>query len=656
MSALWVPIAQAQGQGKDRTVPFQIVETSIDDIHAAFKSGKLTARRLVQGYLDRINAYDKAGPTINSVITINPNALEEADKLDAAYKRAGPVGPLHGIPVLVKDEIDTAGMPTTLGTLVFKDYRPPRDAFAIEKLRKAGAIILGKTTLSEFAAGDTYGSMFGVTRNPYDLERTVGGSSGGPAPRLRQISRPSRSERNGCIDPPAGRLECGGQSASHRPGQSQRHVGRLSDPTCADGPDGAHRETWQSSWTAWWGYDPEDPVTALGVGKVEGSYVRFLDRRGLKGARIGILRESIGNNSDPASADFKAVDAAFEKNVAELKAAGAVLVDPIVIPNLKALLAKRAPDPNAADAALKLYLARNPNSPFKTREDYVNSPDMEKSFPPPNVTRWKTPPAPFNAARYAEYLQSREELMIGIAKVMADNKLDAIVHKSVEHQPTLIKEGVNPPYTSTRGVPTWNTFLVYAASMTVPSGFDADNLPVGITFFGLPYSEPMLLKLAYAYEQATATGCHPRPPALPSNGWFRPCNSRASWALRQIQPQMQLAELLGRGLGGRAHHEVLGTLVHREQRDFAQIGRATQQHHNAVDAGRHTAVRRRAILERAVHAAETFDHVLLAVAGDFKRFHHRVGPVVADAAGGDLIAIADDVVLKRLDGQGVAGF
>jgi Asp-tRNA(Asn)/Glu-tRNA(Gln) amidotransferase A subunit family amidase len=146
ISMLWAPLAAAQN--KDRAASFQIVETSIDDIHAAFKSGKLTARRLVEGYLDRINAYDKQGPTINSVITINPNALEEADKLDAAYKRSGLVGPLHGIAVLVKDEIDTAGMPTTLGTLVFKDYRPPRDAFAIEKLRKAGAIILGKTTLS----------------------------------------------------------------------------------------------------------------------------------------------------------------------------------------------------------------------------------------------------------------------------------------------------------------------------------------------------------------------------------------------------------------------------------------------------------------------------------------------------------------------------
>src|SRR5262249_2022571 len=135
--------------------------------------------QLVQAYLDRISAFDKKGPIVNCIITINPQALDEADKLDAAFKRSGLVGPLHGIPVLVKDEIDAAGMPTTLGTLVLKDYRPTRDAYAIERVKKSGAIILGKTTLSEYAAGDTFGSMFGVSRNPYDLERTVGGSSGG---------------------------------------------------------------------------------------------------------------------------------------------------------------------------------------------------------------------------------------------------------------------------------------------------------------------------------------------------------------------------------------------------------------------------------------------------------------------------------------------
>ena len=225
-------------------MPFQIIEASIDDIQSAYKAGTLTAHQLVQAYLARIDAYDKNGPKINSIITINPHALEEADKLDATYKTSGPVGPLHGIPVVVKDEIDTAGMPTTLGTLVFKDYRPPRDAFAVEKLRKAGAIILGKTTLSEYAAGDTYGSMFGVTRNPYDLERTAGGSSGGSGACSRGEPCDACSRRrNTRVDPPAGDIQRDRFiAADARLGQPQRHVGRLSLASRANGPDGAHRE------------------------------------------------------------------------------------------------------------------------------------------------------------------------------------------------------------------------------------------------------------------------------------------------------------------------------------------------------------------------------------------------------------------------------
>jgi Asp-tRNA(Asn)/Glu-tRNA(Gln) amidotransferase A subunit family amidase len=264
------------------------------------------------------------------------------------------------------------------------------------------------------------------------------------------------------------------------------------------------------------GYDPEDPVTALGVGVTEGSYTRFLEPDGLKGARIGILRESIGVQSEPGSEDFKKVAAVFEQNVSELKAAGAVVVDPIVIPNLKALLAKRATNPDSFEAGLKLYLARNPNSPIKSHQDIANSPELAKSFPPTKADRWKNPPPAVDAARYLDYLEAREELMFTVLKVMAENKIDAIVHKTVEHQPTLIKEGINPPYSSNKGVPTLNTFLVYAASMTVPSGFTTDNLPVGITFFGRPYSEPTLLKLAYAYEQATHHRAPPKTaPALP---------------------------------------------------------------------------------------------------------------------------------------------
>jgi amidase len=369
----------AQERG-DKT-SFQIMETTIDDIHAAFKSGGVTARQLIQGYLDRIAAYDKQGPSINSIITLNDHALEDADRLDAAYKVSGLIGPLHGIPILVKDEIDTAGMPTTMGTQVFKDYRPPRDAFPIEKLRKAGAIIPGKTTLSEYAAGDTYGSMFGITRNPYDLERTVGGSSGGSGAALAaNFSTLAIGEETfASIRRPAGWN--GVTSLRPTPGLVSRSGmwDGYPSPTAQMGPMARTVKDLASLLDGMVGYDPEDPVTALGIGMLDGSYARFLDRDGLKGARIGILRESIGVQSEPESEDFKKVDAMFGKNVAELEAAGAAIVDPIVIPNLKTLLARRANNPNNFEAGLKFYLARNPNSSIKSREDIANSPELAKS-------------------------------------------------------------------------------------------------------------------------------------------------------------------------------------------------------------------------------------------------------------------------------------
>ena len=491
---------------------FQVVETTIDDIHAAMKSGRLTAHDLVQAYLDRINAYDKQGPKLNCIITLNPGALEEADKLDSAFKRSGMVGSLHGIPVLVKDEIDTAGMPTTLGTLVFKDYRPTRDAFVIERLKKAGAIILGKTTLSEYAAGDTFGSMFGASHNPYDLERTVGGSSGGSGcataanfsavaigeETFASIRRPGAWNGVVSLRPTPGLVSRSGMWDGYP------------TPTAQMGPMARNVKDLAQLLDAMVGYDAEDPVTALGAGRAPQSYARLLDKNALKGARIGVIRESIGQFSEPDSEDFKKVDAVFQKAVAELKAAGALVVDPIAIPNLKAALAKRATNPALADESLRLYLARNPNSPFKTREDIAKSPEMSKSIPPSKADQWTMPLEKTDMAAWGAYLQTRQDLAVAIAKVMADNKLDAIVHKSVEHQPTYIKDGINPPYVNNKGVPALNTFLVYAASMTVPSGFTSDNLPVGLTFFGKPYSEPTLLKLAYAYEQATHHRVPPR--------------------------------------------------------------------------------------------------------------------------------------------------
>lgn len=516
-------LAAPPGYGQNHTikdVPFQIMEATTDEVHAAYKSGKLTAHQLVQLYLDRIDAFDKHGPTINCIITLNPKALEEADKLDDQYKKVGFVGPLHGIPVLVKDQLDTAGMPTTLGSVVFRDYRPPLDAFVVAKLRKAGAIILGKTTLGEFGGGDTYGSLFGVTRNPYDLQRTTGGSSGGSAACLSanlatlaigeetfaSIRRPSTWNDVVGMRPTPGLVSRSGMYDGYP------------SPVGTSGPLARTVKDLAKLLDVMVGYDPEDPVTALGLGHVPESYTNFLDKDGLKGARIGIIRESFGAGSEPQSDDFKKVDEAFNKAVLELKAAGAELVDPIVIPDLKELLAKRSANSVIADEALKRWLARNPNSPYKTRADIENSPDIGKVIPPPKAAQWAKNARRQGPAEYGEYLIAREQLMFNVMKVMADYKLDAIVHKSVEHQPTLIKDGINPPYTNSKGVPVLNTTLVYAASMTVPAGFTSDGLPIGITFFGKPYSEPTLLKLAYSYEQATHHRVPPRTtPSLPGN-------------------------------------------------------------------------------------------------------------------------------------------
>lgn len=520
--AVYSGVIQAQS-GRQTAAPFQVVEASVADIHAAFAKGTLTAHALTQQYLDRIEAYDKRGPELNSIITINPHALEDADRLDAQFKRSGLAGPLHGIPVLVKDEIDAAGMPTTLGTLVFKDYRPPADAFVVGRLRKAGAIILGKTTLSEFAAGDTYGSMFGVTRNPYDPTRTVGGSSGGSGAALAaSFSTLALGEETA-----ASIRRPGGWNAlvtlRPTPGLVSRTGMWDGYPTTPAqvGPMARTVTDLAKLLDVMVGYDPDDPLTALGVNVKHASYAKSLNKDGLKRARIGVLREVMGNATDPASAEFKAVDAVFAANVAELKAAGATVIDPIVIPDLKKLLAVRATNPELADEAMALYLGRTPDWPFRTREAIGSRPDMDKAIPPAKATQWRTRPAKTDWAQWGAYLRAREQLTINIAKVMADNRLDAIVHKTVEIPPIKIADAINPPYRAGNDyLATLNTFLVFAASMTVPSGYSEGGLPTGITFFGPAYSEPTLITLAYAYEQATHHRVPPKttPPLTGSRG------------------------------------------------------------------------------------------------------------------------------------------
>jgi len=511
---------------------FDVVELTVADAHAAFKARKLTARQLTQLYLDRIAAYDQKGPALKCIVAVNPTALAEADALDAAFARTGQLaGPLHGIPILVKDEIDTAGMATTQGTVVFKDYVPTRDAFVVAKLKAAGAIILAKTTLSEFAGGDTYSALTGNSRNPYALDRTVGGSSGGSGGALAanfgllalgeetssSLKRPAAWGALAGLRPTPGLISRAGMWDGHPV------------PTAQMGPMTRTVTDLAVLMDGMVGYDAEDPITAFGVMHTPRSYTSYLDKNALKGARIGVIREPIGSNSRPDSEDFKKVDTLFQKALADLKAAGATVVD-VVIPDLKALMAKRTSDPARTEEALQVYLARNPNSQFKNRDDINNHPAMATSFKT-MVAKYRADNPTSSAfsgvgyggsgralgartagdpARILEAQRAREQLLMNMAKVMADQKVTALAYKAVEHQPTLIEEATTPPYKSNGGVVSLNTFLIHTPTITVPMGFTTDGIPAGLGLLGLPFSDGELIRLGYAYEQLTH---HRKPPA-----------------------------------------------------------------------------------------------------------------------------------------------
>ncbi len=490
------------------TNDFDVPETTIADVHAAYESGNLTARRLVEMYLERIAEFDKKGPQINALISLNPGALDEADRLDAAFQASGFVGPLHGIPVVMKDQGDVAEMPTTLGSVLFKDHMPGRDAFVVARLKQAGAIFIGKTTLGELGAGDTHGSLFGSTRNVYDLERTAGGSSGGSGAAvsanfctvgvgqegLASIRRPA------ILNVIAGMRQTAGLVSRTGVYAGWPMINGSLGPMARTVTDLAKMLDCMV------GYDPEDPITSRGVGHAPDSYAELLDDDALKGARIGILREPMGWNSEPGSDDFNMVTEVFDRAVEDLRTAGAELVDPIVIPDLATLLTKRSGNTEDEEQSFKNYVAGSANAPFASRAEAMASPLFAEVLQGAR-RRWQSARPP--EAHY-EYLKARETLMTRLLGVMADHALDAIVHKAVEHQPTLIRDGVNPPFVDQKGAPAINTFLVFVPSVVVPAGVTRDELPAGITFLGRAYDDANMIRFAHAYEQATH---HRRAPA-----------------------------------------------------------------------------------------------------------------------------------------------
>jgi len=491
---------------------FHLVEATIEDIHGAFRSGQLTCRKLVEHYLDRISAYDKSGPGLNAIQSVNSRALQEAERLDAAFAASGPVGSLHCIPVLVKDQLDTADMPTTYGSAVFKDFRPDGDATVVSKLRKAGAVIIAKTTMGEFASG-IFGSASGPIHNAYDPRRHASGSSGGTgsgvAANLAAVG--IGEDTGGSVRGPASVSSLVGLRPT-LPLVSR--YGLFPGKPTADtvGPMARTVRDAALLLDVIAGYDPKDPVTAYSVGQSPASYASALKRGGLKGSRIGILRQPMDSKTDPKSEDYRKVRGVIDKAIDDLKALGAELVDPVTIPDLIERLNKGY-DSNVfeTESAINNYLAQHANAPVKNLRDILLSgkvaPSRARGFM--NSVGKST-----DDAGYAQLQRIAENMRQVVLTLMADHKLDALAYATFDHQPTLIA-----PDLMTRRVVEDERLgnnrklgsILRFPALTVPAGFTIEGIPVGIEFLARPFAETTLFRLAYDYEQATHRR---RPPAL----------------------------------------------------------------------------------------------------------------------------------------------
>jgi Asp-tRNA(Asn)/Glu-tRNA(Gln) amidotransferase A subunit family amidase len=487
---------------------FDMVEATIAEAHDAMRDGTLTCRMLVRGYLDRIEAYDKAGPALNTVQTLNPRALDLADSLDAVRGSGQAMPSLHCVPVLLKDQVETSDMPTTFGSALFQEFVSARDATVVTKLRDAGALILAKTTMGEFATR-YLGSAFGIVRNAYDPTRNPSGSSGGSGAGVAASFGlvGIGEDTGGSIRGPAAVNGLVGL----RPTLPlvSRHGMLPANPT-QDTMGPMTRSVTDAAvlLDVMAGYDPEDPITADAVGHVPDSYTDALDTEALRGARIGVLREPMSGRVDTASADFADVVAAIDRAMADLRALGAEVVDSIAIDSLSML--REIFNVYEVESAIDGYLADLEDPPVETLKDIVLSgavvPSRARSLI--DFVNRST-----DDAGYLAVVTRRETLRRTVTGVMAALDLDAIVYPTFWNQPSTIPDGVLKQSRLDDGYGLGDNRGLSPAigfpALTVPAGFTADGMPVGLEFLGRRFSEAMLLGFGYAYEQGTR---HRRPP------------------------------------------------------------------------------------------------------------------------------------------------
>jgi amidase len=501
----------AASQGSAESVRIPVEEASIAGLEAAYLSRRTTARAVTQAHLDRINAYDKRGPIINALITVNAHALEDADRLDGQLKATGKlVGPLHGIPVIVKDNIDVAGLPMTSGFQGWKNYYPPADAPLVTRLRAAGGIILAKSSLSEFAYGiaDNVNSVVsGFARNPYNTAFATGGSSGGSAAAVAasfgivaigtdtggSVRMPSAYNALAGLRPTVGLVSRTGMV----PLNSVRDTAGPIARTVADmailldvisGPD------------------PEDNATARSTGHRPQTYTAGLRKDALKGARLGVLRQVFRQAvTDPR------ILAHFETTVAELKAAGAEIVDPFVIPEIEPI--QRGPNPARFKDDLTKWIVRHPGVAFPSVKAIADSRlahPLHQAFLEAAAAAKPIEEDPDTIAALTNELRYRD----GFTAAMDAGRIDAVVFPTAAQLPPINGDRntqlVGEPRPAPNAAPTaLNGSLTFVASalqwpaLSVPSGYLGEGLPQGLQILGRAWDEAKIIGYAYAYEQMT---------------------------------------------------------------------------------------------------------------------------------------------------------
>jgi len=480
---------------------------TIADLNAAFNAGTLSAEKLVQLCIARIQAYDREGPNLHAVMALNPKAVETARALDAERKARGPRSPLHGIPVVLKDNYNTLDMPTTGGSVLLEGSIPSTDAFIVKKLRDAGAIILAKVNMSEFASAGAYSSLGGQSHNPHDLSRSPAGSSGGTGVAIAAAYAivGLGTDTGGSIRGPSTSNGIVGLKPTHGL-LSRDGIIPLALTFDTGGPMARSVYDVAAALGIMTGIDAKDAATQKGEGKFITDYTKGLKPDALKGARIGIARDFMGVDPD--------VDWVVDASLEAMRQAGATVVD---IRYPKWLLDTKGEFYNAIRypefaAQIKDYLATiGPDYPKNINEMIERANRFNGTRPDgarPNTSRWTLFKREASSGTLDDYRYTTVRdyglplVRSTIEGIFAAEKLDAIVYPTSPRRPGLITAPPDPPGGPANS-PANIANLTGFPDIIVPAGFTGDNLPVGISFLGPAFSEQKLLSLAYSFEQAT---------------------------------------------------------------------------------------------------------------------------------------------------------